>query len=592
MYSQSRYSGTVLKSILIAVIVIFSVSIIPAGYSQTFNISLQADELNATQRSALLNTITLYHQRNSPLLSEEYIRRLYQKGSQEIIDNIKVFGYFKAQVKASLDDQVEPWAINYHVNPGPAMPVTSVDIQIQGEGTADMKLQQWREEFPLKVGDTLDQTLYEDAKKKLQKILRERGYFSANFQISEIRVSLQNYSSAIVINVDTGVRFKFGNVMFLQDTFSDKYLSHFIPFTEGEYFDFEKLTQLQRNLSRGKEFRQVEIEPLIEQAQDHRVPVQVVLIPYKPWSYTLGLGYGTDTGARFRAGVERRQITSSGQSADAEIYVSQIRKNIIARYKIPLKNPATDSMAVSASRNVEESDVSYSETSTLMLSSVHEIGNWERTYSFSYLLEDYEVSDESEVSKLLIPAVTFVYKPESKVVVNPEPIKWRFNVTFKGADTGVGSDVSYFQTRMFLGNNLRLFPDLSLVSRLDVGWSWVGDFQTLPVSQRFFAGGDWSVRGYDYNSLGPTDESGEVLGGERLLVGSMELQYKFAPKWDVATFIDAGNAFDGTNVDAQQGAGVGIGWQLPFGVIRAYMANALTDPDHNWRFHLLVTAEW
>ena len=581
-----------LKTSFIVLIFIYSVSFVPAAFSQSFTITLEAEGLSSEQKTALLNNITLYRQRTSALMSEDYIRRLYQMGSQEILNNAKVFGYYKAKIESSLDDTQQPWIIRYQLQPGPALPVSSVDIQIQGEAIKDNKIKQWREDFPLSTGDNLNQTLYDSAKQELQNILRERGYFSAVFQKSEIRISLKKYISDIVIYLDSGPRYRFGPVSFKQDTFSDKFLSRFVGFTEDDYFDYEKLIALQRNLSKAKEFKQIEISPLVEQASDNKVPVDVVLTLHKPWSYTLGLGYGTDTGARFRAGVQRRQITSTGQNADAEIYVSQVRSTFSSHYRIPLKNPATDNFIMSLSRNVEDIDNSYSETNTLGLSKVQLIKIWERTYSLSYLNEVFEVSNVIEQSRLLIPALTFVYKPEQPLVINPEPLNWRFNVTFKGADEGFLSDVSYFQTRMFLGNYTRLLPKLALVSRLDVGWSWVGDFQFLPVSQRFYAGGDWSIRGYDYNSLGPEDDSGEVIGGERLLVGSMELQYKFAPKWDVAAFYDTGDAYDKNQFQAEAGAGAGIGWQLPFGVIRAYMANALTDPDRPWRFHLLVSAEW
>ena len=51
----------------------------------------------------------------------------------------------------------------------------------------------------------------------------------------------------------------------------------------------------------------------------------------------------------------------------------------------------------------------------------------------------------------------------------------------------------------------------------------------MPTSLRFHAGGDTSVRGYGYRSIGPRNELGEVLGARHLLVGSVELDYEFRP---------------------------------------------------------------
>ena len=97
---------------------------------------------------------------------------------------------------------------------------------------------------------------------------------------------------------------------------------------------------------------------------------------------------------------------------------------------------------------------------------------------------------------------------------------------------------------------------MSLVSRADVGWSDIDEFSVLPVSLRFFAGGDTSIRGYGYNTLGPENDNGDVVGGSHLLVGSVELQYKLTQAWDVAAFTDAGNAYNKNDLKVKQGAGI------------------------------------
>ena len=75
--------------------------------------------------------------------------------------------------------------------------------------------------------------------------------------------------------------------------------------------------------------------------------------------------------------------------------------------------------------------------------------------------------------------------------------------------------------------------------------TWQKDPLTdLPPSLRFYAGGDRSVRGYTYQSLGPKDASGNVIGGKHLLVGSVEVEYAISKSWSMALFYDVGNAFN------------------------------------------------
>jgi len=567
-----------------------------ASWSLTVNVVLDAKELNTDQQKALLNNVSLYRLHESKFLTQDYVKSLYLKGIDEIKSNIQVFGYFKASVEATLDEKSDPWQAKYVVSPGPAMFVNQIDLQFSGDGDKDELLQRWKQNFPIKQGGILDQQAYESAKKDLMILLRERGYLKAVFQVSEIKVSLKGYSSLIRIYLETGPRYKFGPVTFKHDAFSSEFLSRFVPFTEGQDFDNNLLVEMQKNLSLSNEFEQIEITPQLDKAENETIPVVVVVTAQKPWNYQLGLGYGTDTGPRTRVRVERHQISETGQNADAEIYYSQIKKNLSLNYRIPLANPVTDKLVFSGIRNEEDSDTTYSESKSFVVSRIHNFKRWERTASVSYLSEAFEVGNESDKSKLIIPGLSFAYVPENqrldKAKKTEDILKWRFNISLKGADTSLGSDVSYVQARSFLGNRFRILDDWYLVSRLDVGWTWADQFTVLPVSQRFFAGGDFSVRGFSYNSLGPVDESGKVVGGNRLLVGSMEVQYKFSPKWDVATFYDAGNAYNGGEFIPEQSAGVGLGWQLPFGVLRGYGAYGLTNDGYPWRFHLIMSAEW
>ena len=116
----------------------------------------------------------------------------------------------------------------------------------------------------------------------------------------------------------------------------------------------------------------------------------------------------------------------------------------------------------------------------------------------------------------------------------------------------------------------------------------MNSFDELPPSVRFFAGGDNSVRGYAYKSLGPESASDEVEGGKNLLVGSLELEHRFADKWALAAFVDSGNAFDDLRIDAKTGVGLGIRWHSPVGPIRLDLAHPLAHRADRFRVHFIM----
>ena len=98
------------------------------------------------------------------------------------------------------------------------------------------------------------------------------------------------------------------------------------------------------------------------------------------------------------------------------------------------------------------------------------------------------------------------------------------------------------------------------------------------------------MRGYDYESLGPTDDQGNVIGGSHMLVGSVELDQRVWRNWSVAAFVDSGNAFDSfTNLHLKTGIGAGIRWYSPLGPVRVDIAFPQDkDAPDDWRLHVTL----
>jgi translocation and assembly module TamA len=107
---------------------------------------------------------------------------------------------------------------------------------------------------------------------------------------------------------------------------------------------------------------------------------------------------------------------------------------------------------------------------------------------------------------------------------------------------------------------------------MEVGAAWVENFTLYPASLRYFAGGDNSVRGYTYQSLGPVDEKGVVEGGKQVITTSFEYDHRVAESWVLAGFVDAGNAYNDEMDKVYVGAGAGFRWLAPFGSLRIDLA--------------------
>jgi translocation and assembly module TamA len=152
----------------------------------------------------------------------------------------------------------------------------------------------------------------------------------------------------------------------------------------------------------------------------------------------------------------------------------------------------------------------------------------------------------------------------------------RFVVEVRGGSETLGSTASFLQTRVNAKLVRKFYRWGRVLVRGDVGYTEVLNFEDLPPSVRYFAGGDFSVRGYAYNSLGPR-KGDNVIGGTHLMVGSVEYEQLLGESWSVAAFYDVGNAMDDFTEPLARGVGAGVRYRSPIGLIRVELAQRLDD---------------
>ena len=214
---------------------------------------------------------------------------------------------------------------------------------------------------------------------------------------------------------------------------------------------------------------------------------------------------------------------------------------------MPLADPRTEQLSFGAVARREDTTSARSDSLTLQTAVTRRWGIGRRTVGLDYLVERFDTGGDEATTALLIPSLGW----QGSRSDNPLWPRhgWRLDLTLRGALAGLLSDLSFVQARAAGKYVQGVGRDQRLIGRLDVGSTWVDGFGELPASLRFFAGGDQSVRGYDYEKLGPRDSGGDVVGGRHLLVASVEYEWMFAGNFGGALFLDAGNAFNGTRLN-------------------------------------------
>jgi translocation and assembly module TamA len=520
--------------------------------------------------------LSVEQEKDAEGLTEARLRRLHERAPEEIRRALQPFGYYRAQVDPSLVHEDGKWRARYRVTPGKPVLIKALDVAYVGPGADDPALTERARAFPLVPGDVLVHARYEQGKKDLLSAARERGYLDVAPVEARVRVWPEEERAQVVLHIDTGPRYFLGEVRLHQDILDPGFVRRFVPYPEGEPLSSRVLLGIQAGLSQSGYFSYAEVNPRVTQAQDGRVPVEVDLGIRPRHRYTFGLGFGT--------------INRLGHRLGADLELSTVRQGISGRYTLPLERPLTDSLSFTASYVQEQPDTSRS--TTLLLGASHQTkrGKWLRTLFVNAQRESFEVGEDEDVTSLVIGGGRL-----SRTRANDPIFPTRGNrlsLELKGASSVLLSDIDLVQATLGAKQIWPLGGRGRLLVRSEVGATWVSDFDQLPATQRFFAGGDKSVRGYDYQALGPEDDNGEVLGGRYLAVASVEADYRFLEKWGMAIFLDAGNAFDEpSNQVIEQlalGGGLGARWISPVGLVRVDIAAALDEPGTPLRLHVSI----
>lgn len=541
------------------------------------------------------------------------VRRLYRLAPNEIKTALAPYGYYNPVIETDLvapegDDKT--WQATFRVDHGPATQVTAINLAVNGPGDELADIQSALKSTALATGKRLVHADYTDTKTALYNAAYNAGYLDVAFSESAIRVNPADNTAKIDLVMNTGERYYFGDVRFEQDVLNDDLAQRFVPFATGQPFNAENLVDLQLVLGDTDYFSEIEIgapranakrealtdnwlldilyppeDPLTSVGR-LQIPVTVKAQPSKPQSYTLSGGYGTDTGPRVGAGVKFRHLNKRGHQFSTDLRLSAVKQSLQSSYDIPIENVAQDKLSFTAKvANEEFGDIS---SFIYGVGAVRDTG-WSLGRKRSYINLEREIYDLGDgvgnrTSTLLYPGYTITLQKADSLLETRKGVSASFDI--HGGSETLASSTDFVQAKLTGNVVLPLTERSRLLLRSEFGATEVKNFEDLPPSQRFFTGGDRTVRGYSYQSISPTNGSLEDIGGKYLAVGSVETDYRVYKQFGVAAFFDAGDvANDIGGFDFKRGVGVGFRYASPVGMIRLDLAHPLDDPDSTFRIH-------
>ena len=530
---------------------------------------------------------------------ESLVRARYRR-SPTIMDRaLRAIGYYGNTIRITTPYRIDAcWSAPYRLQLGERIRMRDVTVRVQGAGEAALT-----QDWPLEPDDPLHHGDYEAIKRTLRQQARARGYFDGRFTHTRLAVYPEEGVADAEIHYATGPRYHFGEVRFSESAIGGQLLERFVPFQPGDPFSQDALLDLQQNLLDSGYFRTV----TIDHARDTgtapvdnataavlepppRLPIRVTLEDRRPRRYTLGAGFGTDTGPRGRLGFRHRRLNRSGHQFDSELRGSEIGADVTIRYSIPLEQPLDARFTALAGLEREQTQSVDRDSIRFGLTrSWKPTKRWLFTRYLFWEREDFRVGGATGESTVLRPGLEGTYRRADDRLNPTRGI--RLHVDISAAADTLGSSLDLLRGHAELDTLNPLWPGARLRLGGEIGSIVTEELRRVPASLRFFAGGDQSVRGFAFEALGPTNATGEVIGGTQLLVGRVEVQQDLFGRWGIATFFDVGNAFSSLQDPLERSAGAGLRWRSPVGPIRLDFAAALSREGNPIRLHVFMGPE-
>jgi translocation and assembly module TamA len=528
-------------------------------------------------------------------LSEARLAYLLRRAPSEARRALEPYGYYDAEVESTVARDAGGVVVTLTVTAGDPVRLSASDIVMEGPGRDDAQVGAALRAFEPRVGERLDHRLYEASKLAVQRRLLERGYFDADLAEHRIDVERRLREARLRLRWQSGVRYRFGQVIFEGSQLRTGLLEKTIPFEPGKPYRQRELLELHQRLTDLDYFGFIDVRPDTDAAEGDQVPIRVALTPGKRSIYTAGLSYGTDSGAGVQLGLERRWVNDRGHKFGVQLDWAQRRESLAATYRIPAFAWAEGWYAFGANRRDEESDSVRSRITELVAQRTGRVHGWNLALGLNLRNEAFEIGTQPRDApdSVLLGERRLVYpslSAERKVMDDALYPRRGFSLRgeFRLGSTAIGSQTDFGQF-LFDAKLIRGFGENQrLLFRGQFGRTFTDEFAELPPSLRFFAGGDRSIRGYGYQEIGPRLGE-EVIGGKHLLTGSAEFERMFSSRWGAAVFVDAGDAYSSRDsFRLRSGVGAGVRWRSPVGLVRIDLAHGLDDADSALQLHINI----
>ena len=470
------------------------------------------------------------------------------------------------------------------VTPGPRTLVERFELTVEGElkqsldaqdAAATLLLGRLRRQWALPIGRAFRQPDWTGAKSAAIAQLRAEGYPTAGWRDTRAGVDAASNTVQLAVVADSGPLFRFGDIRIegLQRFAADSVL-RLSTFNPGQPYSEKLLLDFQERLQKAGLFEgsSVEIDP--DLATANATPVIVRVRELNLQQGTVGVGFSANTGPRLTLEHLHRRVFGTRWIAKNKFELGPDIQSWSGEFTShPLEGRYRNLLSGSAERlrSTEELRSSW----RARAGRTQDTPRIERLYFAEFVQSRLDNPSGSTQSSAVSVNYHWVRRDVDSVLLPTQGLT-------ASLQAGLGRSLSSLAPAGPFG---RAYGRVTWYQPLGASWYatvrgeaghiFAGADVALPDTLLFRAGGDDSVRGYAYRSLGPTRNKA-LASGRVLLTGSAEIARPISPRYPAfwwAAFVDAGNAADSwKDLTPVLGYGVGLRWRSPVGPLRLDLA--------------------
>ncbi len=506
------------------------------------------------------------------------LRRRVDKDLPRIEKILESRGYYDATVAVEIDTEKQPHRVVFQIDPGE--PYKFGHIELHFKGNTDPALKKIIPRLRRK-GSAVATAVFVEEQRVLEE-LQHRGYPFPSLAKRKVSVDRTRHRVDLLLEFDPGILAVYGDFEATGlETLKPKYIQRQLPWKPGDRYDAKQVSDFENKLLSTGLFGTARVEPQQPQGETNAIPVRIAVTERDLRTIRLGVGY-SDIGPNAKVIWEHRNLFGGGENLRTELAYSPIEYRAYAQLERPGFFRANQSLILDVDVAREQPDAYDADkltTSAIVKRDFHRYVMGGTGLRYKYSRVEQLLSFE-EYSHVILPL--FLQFDNRNDKLNPVKGGQVFGQTsfyedLNGSESFLKSELEGRLYQMFWKR-----PRLSGAVRLTLGAVTGADVQDIPADERFYAGGGGSIRGYEYQSVGP-QLAGTPLGGSQLLEFSAELRMQPGNKLGYAVFVDGGTVYNDLVPNADRtiryGAGVGLRWFTTIGPLRVDLAYPLNPSD-------------